>query len=92
MSRTYKYAISLVSPDVSRVYPGQEIPGQVCHEYLSKQAQKHNIADKNRYTTRVVPAERNKSESQLLNVSGFDEPHRHARRLRRCGPRTAEEV
>lgn len=51
VSRTYKCSISLVSPDVSRIYPGQKIPGQVCHEYLGKQAQKYNIADKNQYTT-----------------------------------------
>ncbi|KAH8780079.1 hypothetical protein F5883DRAFT_449478 [Diaporthe sp. PMI_573] len=56
---TYEYPDFPMSTDVFGVNPREHIPGQVVHNYLEKVAEKFGIADKIRYSTRVVSAEQN---------------------------------
>ncbi|KAI7774646.1 hypothetical protein LA080_008032 [Diaporthe eres] len=80
MLGTYEYPDFPMSPDMFGVRPGQHIPGRVCHEYLGKYAEKYSIADKIRYTSRVVSAEHKESGGWMLKVctvDGHDSPEAH---------------
>lgn len=57
MLGTYEYPDFPMDPQTFGVQPGQHIPGRVCHEYLSAYAAKFGIADKIRYSSRVLVAE-----------------------------------
>lgn len=72
MLGTYEYPDFPMSPDVFDVKPGQHIPGRVCHEYLTKYAEQFGIAEKIRYTSRVISAEHNNSGGWLLRVCKID--------------------
>lgn len=50
-----------MSTDVFGVKPREHIPGRVVHDYLVKVAEKFDIVDKIRYSTRVISVEQNPS-------------------------------
>ncbi|KAF2994752.1 hypothetical protein E8E14_003557 [Neopestalotiopsis sp. 37M] len=57
MLGTYEYPDFPMSPETFGVKPGEHIPGRVCHEYLTKYAEKFNIIDCIRYNIKVEAAE-----------------------------------
>lgn len=75
MLGTYEYPDFPMDPQVFGVQPGQHIPGRVCHEYLSAYADKFGIADKIRYSSRVLMAEHLQDGGWVLTVSTNKQPH-----------------
>lgn len=63
---TYEFPDFPMSTDVFGVKPGEHIPGRVVHNYLEKVAENFHIADKIRYSTRVVSAEHKTSTGWLV--------------------------
>lgn len=57
-----------MSTDIFGVKPKQHIPGRVVHEYLEKVAEEFDIADKIRYSTRVVSAEHKDSGGWVVEA------------------------
>lgn len=68
MLGTYEYPDFPMDPEIFGVQPGQHIPGQVCHEYLTAYAEKFGIADKIRYSSRVMSAEHQSDGGWILTV------------------------
>jgi cation diffusion facilitator CzcD-associated flavoprotein CzcO len=64
-----------MTTDAFGVKPREHIPGQVVHDYLEKVAEKFDIADKIRYSTRAISAEQNNSSGGWIvkSVSGASE-------------------
>lgn len=67
-----------MSTEVFGVKPREHIPGRVVHNYLATVAEKFDIADKIRYSTRVISAEQNDSSGgwivrSVKAVSGSSE-------------------
>lgn len=57
-----------MTTDVFGVQPGEHIPGQVVHKYLEKVADKFDIADKIRCSTRLVSGEHKSSGGWLVKT------------------------
>ncbi|KAI0120956.1 hypothetical protein BJ170DRAFT_153875 [Xylariales sp. AK1849] len=57
MLGTYEYPDFPMDTETFGVKPGEHIPGQVCHDYLRKYAEKFDILGRIRYETKVVSAE-----------------------------------
>jgi cation diffusion facilitator CzcD-associated flavoprotein CzcO len=57
MLGTYEYPDFPMDTETFGVKPGEHIPGTVLHEYLTKFAEKFDILDKIRFSTKVVSAE-----------------------------------
>jgi cation diffusion facilitator CzcD-associated flavoprotein CzcO len=57
MLGTYEYPDFPMDTETFGVKPGEHIPGTVLHEYLTKFAEKFDILDKIRFSTKVISAE-----------------------------------
>lgn len=69
MLGTYEYPDFPMDPKIFGVQPGQHIPGQVCHEYLTAYAERYDIASKIRYSSRVLVAEHLSEGGWIVTVS-----------------------
>lgn len=69
---TYEFPDFPMSTEVFGVKPREHIPGQVVHKYLVKVAEEFDIADKIRYSTRVISAEQNTSSGGWIVKSAKD--------------------
>lgn len=69
MLGTYEYPDFPMDAETFGVKPGQFIPGEVLHRYLSMFAQKYNITEKIRFNTKVETAEKQGIEGWLLQLS-----------------------
>ncbi|KAI0171491.1 hypothetical protein BJ166DRAFT_562786 [Pestalotiopsis sp. NC0098] len=72
MLGTYEYPDFPMDTDTFGVKPGQHIPGKVCHDYLTKYADKFNIIDCIRYNTKVEVAEHLRDGGWILTLRTTD--------------------
>lgn len=70
---TYEFPDFPMSTDIFGVKPGQHIPGRVVHDYLEKVAEKFDITDKIRYSTRAISAEHKDSGGWVVKAVKFDD-------------------
>lgn len=82
MLGTYEYPDFPMDPQVFGVQPGQHIPGRVCHDYLTAYAAKFGIADKIRYSSRVLVAEHLHDGGWVLTVSSPSSSSGNAQQVR----------
>ncbi|ETS74703.1 hypothetical protein PFICI_13187 [Pestalotiopsis fici W106-1] len=69
MLGTYEYPDFPMTTETFGVKPGEHIPGRVCHEYLTKYAEKFNIIDCIRYHTKVEVAEHQREGGWVLTLN-----------------------
>ncbi|KAJ4396776.1 hypothetical protein N0V93_000998 [Gnomoniopsis smithogilvyi] len=65
---TYEFPDFPMSTEDFGVKPKEHIPGRVVHEYLKKVTEAFNIADKIRYSTRVISAEHKDSGGWVVTA------------------------
>lgn len=68
MLGTYEYPDFPMDSETFGVLPGQHIPGNVIHEYLTKYAQNFDIFDKIRFEHKVESAEHQEDGGWILTV------------------------
>jgi cation diffusion facilitator CzcD-associated flavoprotein CzcO len=68
MLGTYEYPDFPMATEEFGVKPGEHIPGEIVHKYLSKYAEKFNIIDHIRYNSRVEVAEHQEKGGWILTV------------------------
>ena len=68
MVGTYEYPDFPMDEKTFGVKPGQFIPGEVLHDYLTQFAKKFGVYEKIRFTTKVESAEKKGKEGWLLGI------------------------
>ncbi|KZL72561.1 flavin-binding monooxygenase-like protein [Colletotrichum tofieldiae] len=68
MLGTYEYPDFPMDPESFGILPGQHIPGQVLHDYLTKYAETFGIFDKIRFQHKLLSAEHQKDGGWVLTV------------------------
>ncbi|GKT49857.1 FAD-dependent monooxygenase DEP4 [Colletotrichum spaethianum] len=68
MLGTYEYPDFPMDPETFGILPGQHIPGQVLHDYLTKYAQTFGIFDKIRFQHKLLSAEHQTNGGWVLTV------------------------
>ncbi|OLN82717.1 FAD-containing monooxygenase EthA 5 [Colletotrichum chlorophyti] len=68
MLGTYEYPDFPMDPETFGILPGQHIPGQVLHDYLTKYAETFGIFDKIRFQHKVISAEHQETGGWILTV------------------------
>lgn len=68
MLGTYEYPDFPMDPETFGILPGQHIPGQVLHDYLTKYAETFGVLDKIRFQHKVLSAEHQEDGGWILTV------------------------
>ncbi|KAK2034193.1 FAD/NAD(P)-binding domain-containing protein [Colletotrichum zoysiae] len=68
MLGTYEYPDFPMDPETFGVLPGQHIPGQVLHDYLTKYAETFGILDKIRFHHKLLSAEHQPGGGWILTL------------------------
>jgi len=70
MLGTYAYPGEEMEEEKWGVKPGEHIPGEVLHSYLTAFAQKFGVLERTRFNTKLDSIERGEKGGWLLNVKG----------------------
>ncbi|KAK9425602.1 hypothetical protein SUNI508_02963 [Seiridium unicorne] len=73
MLGTYEYPDYPMKTEIFDVKPGEHIPGEVVHNYLTKYAEKFNVIDHIRYNSKVELAEHQETGGWILTVHVNDD-------------------
>lgn len=72
MLGTYEYPDFPMRPETFGIRPGQHIPGEVVHDYLTQYAEKFGIIEHIRYNNKVEVAEHQDSGGWILTINSKD--------------------